>query len=261
METRSPEKNAISFRSIVTFLQAILQHWRAFLVGVFLNSLTIWILQNEGRAIPHWAYWLAGVVGIVFASFRAWDEERRKADALSRDVERLKRPALEVECGDDVKGSMARNRPVGIWGRKGVADFFGFVLTNVSGKTIHKCRCDLVLLERIGMIEPLFSEFTALPFAPRDPEQELATEADIRSGESIPASLCTIIDTNRVRFGSLGNKWRFPEQFEDFFTEFGDYVFHVRITGDDCPTVSVKFILVWTGNRATSIMKLVPKVQ
>jgi hypothetical protein len=56
-------------------------------------------------------------------------------------------------------------------------------------------------------------------------------------------------------FGSLGNEWRFPEIFSDFFTEKGKYIFHIEITSDDTLATTSLIELDWTGDRSTASLK------
>lgn len=186
----------------------------------------------------------------------------RRHTRTTTQFQALTTPVFRVRCEDSVEGGRNRNRDTGLLkqGRDGSGnvvvepapvDFLGFVLTNPSAATVKDCHCDLIRLERKEDSKPLFREFTALPFAPREPEEDLKTKTDIRGGCSAPVALCTVTDFGKVLFGSLGQKWRFPEKFEDYFKHPGCYLFHVRISAENSPTEVCVFEFTWTGARTT----------
>jgi hypothetical protein len=195
---------------------------------------------------------------IFWRPFVQHEEQKTRIAALEGDVTKHTTPFFEILCGDHVRDSTSRNRPVAILangaptGKTMDADFFGFVIRNNSADTIRKCRCDFMGLERDG--KTLWAQKSPLPFAPRDREGQ--TEMDIRSRVDHSAALCTITEQNEILFGSLNMTWRFPEPFHSFFTEPGGYVFLVSVSGEGTPTAHARFLLSWTGKRQTSTITL-----
>lgn len=68
-------------KDLIAFVRSILRHWGAVVTGgAIIGGLGIYAAV---RNLPHWSYFVIGGLGMVVASYGAWLDEHKKAEAAS----------------------------------------------------------------------------------------------------------------------------------------------------------------------------------
>jgi hypothetical protein len=63
-----------------SFITSVCRHWSSLVTGgIFIALLSIY--QGTGHTVSSWFFTVIGVVALLFACFRAWDEQYERAEA------------------------------------------------------------------------------------------------------------------------------------------------------------------------------------
>jgi hypothetical protein len=161
-------------------------------------------------------------------------------------------PQFKVACGPDVRGS---ERPAR-WanGPEGLPVKFLRVAVQVDGKeSVINCTGYLTEIRK-NHARKWEGDNARLTFAPGEDADALSKT--IR--DKVPEFLDVLIVTSRneIFLGTKGRGWPYVPRIHEIFSEPGDYLLSVFITGEGVPTATPQLTFTWTQNWETSQLTL-----
>jgi hypothetical protein len=221
-------------------------NWRE-LVGSSMIAVVLGVLATVGFDIPRT---IAGIGAfgfvVVVACFLAWRDERRKVELL----EQQQRPRLSIECGRGIAGSFP---PIN-WGKQAMR----IVVHSLSQAPITNCHAYLVAISK-GTEKIWDGDKAGLTFAPAEKNGTKPKTIHPKTPEFI--DVLYVGDLLGIAPGTEDGGWNFgrnfgkprgnPDrsgEFQEMFSEPGDYYLIVQIVGD-MPTETVRLKFTWPRNR------------
>jgi len=86
--------------SPLKFADAVRKHWGGIVTsGAIIGTLSIW--QSTGHAVRPFVYWAIAVIGLLFATYRAWNDQYQEFQTRDREAQK-KEAELQGKL-DDLK--------------------------------------------------------------------------------------------------------------------------------------------------------------
>lgn len=216
-----------------------------FLPGMVSGLIGIYgFLQNDLRWLPTMSWWV--VIPLALAPLILW-----AIGGLTRQVvllERRLRPKLKCSFASADAGCIRPNTVVSFANRQKVrCTYYRIrVQTDCSGH-VPDCRGRLILIRR-GKNVLFEGENLILPFA--------HSGNSVRIDQGVPEYLDFIVITNdnNIWLGIPHFMGPSSIKYNELFSQPGDYEFHIAISSPQCPSVLIKPVLKWSGDRLTSEM-------
>jgi hypothetical protein len=212
-------------------------------IGLLLAGLAIvtWIRNKKNN-------------GLVQPARLQLDEHERQIRELNENIaRRTLRVALQrlrIACDPHIEGCVRRVS----WGKDVWANFLRVKVESGSSASIKNCAGFLIRIEKDGRTK-WGGENAQLTFAHgKDPDAFAKT---IRSKMSEFLDVLVVSSKNEIFTATKDHSWRYRPLIPEIFSEPGDYLLTVKITGDGVPTVTAPLRFTWTQNWKTAVLTLI----
>jgi hypothetical protein len=157
-------------------------------------------------------------------------------------------PKLKIACGPNVNGCsvLAKWQPP--------ARFWRLAVKTECLKSVTNCKGFLTRIDKDGE-NKWGDESQQLTFSQgEDPDALSKTVYN-----KVPAFLDVLVLTsnNEIIPGTKDRKWPYVASMRDIFSEPGQYILTVAVTGDGSPTINALLSFNWTGYWQTSQLTLI----
>jgi hypothetical protein len=183
----------------------------------------------------------------------------READAESSESQirparpaKYTQPLFALECGPDVPGS---EKPA-LWagGPEGLPVKFLRVVVHIAGReSVSNCTGYLTEIRK-NHEKRWEGDNAKLTFAPGEDPDALSKTIHERVPEFL--DVLAITSRNQLFVGTKGRGWPYMPRLHDIFSEPGNYLLSICITGDGLPTAAPQLTFTWTQNWETSQLRL-----
>jgi hypothetical protein len=241
-----------------------------------------WFHQRGYPVLNFSALWITGPIGVVFLALILWslrkkpetakfdagqayDEDKARSSAqiesdwwriheLNQDIARRTLQAalhrFKIACDPSIEGCVRRVS----WGKDVWANFLRVKVESGSSASIENCTGFLTRIEKDGRTK-WGGENAQLTFAHgKDPDTFAKT---IRSKMSEFLDVLVVSSKNEIHPTTKDRHWRYQPLIREIFSEPGDYVLTVKITGDGVPTETALLKFTWTQNWQTAALTLI----
>jgi len=160
-------------------------------------------------------------------------------------------PLFALECGPEVPGS---ERPA-LWanGPEGLPVKFLRVVVHVAGKeSIANCTGYLTEIRKTDQ-KKWEGDNAKLTFAPGEDPDALSKTIHERMPEFLDVLIVT--SRNEIFAGTKGRGWPYIPPLHEIFSEAGEYLLSVSITGPGIATAAPQLRFTWTRNWETSRLR------
>jgi hypothetical protein len=201
-------------------------------------------LQHNLRCLPTMSWW--AVIPLAFAPITFW-----VIGGLTRQVvllERRLKPKIKCSFSSAHADCIRPNTVVSFLNRKIVCTYYRIKVEADCSGHVSDCRGHLLFIKHGNKI--IFQgENIILPFAHSD-----KNDAVVYEGVPEYLDFLVITDDNEISSATRGFKVPSSINYQELFSQPGDYEFDVVISSPKGPSVSIKPVLKWSGDRLTSKM-------
>jgi hypothetical protein len=173
--------------------------------------------------------------------------------ALAANLSEAQLHRFETRCSSDVDGCVVMANWTESSGKILPVKFFRVEVSTEGKSAIKNCTGFLRRIEKDGQMK-WGGDNAKLTFALGEDADALAKTVRHQVPEFL--DILVVTTSNYICPATKGRAWPYSPRIDRIFSEIGDYILTVAITGDDVPTKTILLKFSWTGNWQTTTLTL-----